>query len=137
MTKQAIPRLVPEASQLDLGADTRSPIDVLRAQLDYWKEATNGKVLGQVEATTSRTSVVAYWFGFVVPAMDNYRHRLLLVEHGLEFYPAWISSGPDETDQVQVENEEELFAELGKRFKSEETRRIVRQLSALAAEARG
>ena len=137
MTKQAIPRLVPDAREIDLGADARSPIEVLRSQISYWKEATNGKVLGQVEGTTTEKDLFAYWFGFVVPAMNDYRYRLFLVEHGLDFYPAWISSGRDAADVVEVQDEEALFAELGKRFRAEETLRIVRQLSALAKESKG
>lgn len=135
MTKQAIPRLVPKANEVDLRGEVRSPIDVLRAQIAYWKELTNGEILAEVERTLTKPDRVAYWFGFVVPALEDYRYRLFLVEHGLDLYPLWISSGRDDTTPVEVLDEEALYAELRARFSSEATLRIVRQLHALAAEA--
>jgi hypothetical protein len=134
MTKQAIPRLVPLANEVTLGDDARSPIDVLRAQTGYWKDLTKGEILGEVERTITTPDRVAYWFGFVVPSLDGYRYRLFLVEHGLEFYPAWISSGREDAAPVEVSSEEALYAELRKRFSSEKTLRTVRQLHALAEE---
>jgi hypothetical protein len=134
MTNQAIPRLVPQANEVNLGGDARSPIDVLRAQTEYWKELTNGEVLGEVERTITTPDRVAYWFGFVVPALDGYRYRLFLVEHGLEFYPVWVSSARGEQDAVEVSDEEALYAELRARFNAEKTLKIVRQLRALATE---
>lgn len=135
MTKQPIPRLVPEADAFALGAKERSPIEVLRAQTDYWGEATGGLIVGEVERTVTAPDRVAYWFSFVVPALDDYRYRLFLVEHGLEFYPVWISSGRDDAQPVEVRDEEALFDELKTRFRAERTMRIVRQLRALAMEA--
>lgn len=136
MTKQAIPRLVPQANEVNLGDEARSPIDVLRAQTAYWQELTNGDVLGEVERTITTPNRVAYWFGFVVPALDGYRYRLFLVEHGLEFYPVWLSSERGEQNPIEVPDEEALYAELRTRFNSEKTLNIVRQLRALAAEAK-
>jgi hypothetical protein len=135
MTKQAIPRLVPKANEVNLGGDARSPIDVLRAQTDYWKELTNGEVLAQVERTITTPDRIAYWFGFVVPALDGYRYRLFLVEHGLEFYPAWVSSERGDPHAVEVRDEEALYVELRARFNAERCLESVRQLRALAAEA--
>ncbi len=65
--------------------------------------------------------------------IHGYRYRLFLVEHGLEFYPVWISSARDE-NPVEVGDEEALYAELRTRFSSEKTVGIVRQLHALARE---
>lgn len=134
MTKQAIPRLVPQPNEVDLGGEVRSPIDVLRAQTAYWKDLTNGDVLAEVERTITTPDRIAYWFGFVVPTLDGYRYRLFLVEHGLEFYPAWISSERGDPKPIEVPDEEALYAELRTRFSSEKTLNIVRQLRALAAE---
>lgn len=134
MTKQAIPRLVPQPNEVDLGGEVRSPIDVLRAQTAYWKDLTNGDVLAEVERTITTPDRIAYWFGFVVPTLDGYRYRLFLVEHGLEFYPAWISSERGDPKPIAVPDEEALYAELRTRFSSEKTLNIVRQLRALAAE---
>jgi hypothetical protein len=134
MTKQAIPRLVPQPNEVDLGGEVRSPIDVLRAQTAYWKDLTNGDVLAEVERAITTPDRIAYWFGFVVPTLDGYRYRLFLVEHGLEFYPAWISSERGDPKPIEVPDEEALYAELRTRFSSEKTLNIVRQLRALAAE---
>lgn len=137
MTMREIPRLVPQANEINLDDDdARSPIDVLRAQTGYWSDLTNGEVRAEVERTVTTPDRVAYWFGFVVPALDGYRYRLFLVEHGLEFYPAWISSGRDDAHPVEVRDEEALFAELRARFSAEKTVSIVRRLHALATEAR-
>jgi hypothetical protein len=134
MTKQAIPRLVPQPNEVNLGGEARSPIDVLRAQTAYWKELTNGEVLAEVERTITTPGRVAYWFGFVVPALDGYRYRLFLVEHGLEFYPVWLLSERGDQNPVEVRDEEALYDELRTRFRSERTLDVVRQLRALAAE---
>lgn len=136
MTKQAIPRLVPQPNEIDLGSEARSPIDVLRAQTGYWSDLTNGEIVGDVERTVTTPDRVAYWFGFVVPVLDGYRYRLFLVEHGLTFYPAWISSDRGDPQPVEVHDEETLYAELRARFSAEKTMSIVRQLHALAMEAR-
>ena len=71
MSHPAIPRLVPHANEIQLDPETRSPIDVLRAQTDYWRELTGGEVIGDVERTLSTSDRVAYWYGFVVPALDE------------------------------------------------------------------
>lgn len=136
MTKQAIPRLVPQPNEVDLGGEVRSPVDVLRAQTAYWKDLTNGDVLGEVERTITTPDRIAYWFGFVVPALDGYRYRLFLVEHGLEFYPARLSFERGDPNAIDVPDEEALYAELRTRFSSERTLNIVRQLRALAAETK-
>lgn len=134
MTKQSIPRLVPNANELSLAAAERSPIEILRVQADHWRDGTGGEVAGQVERTITTPDRIAYWFGFVVPALDDYRYRLFLVEHGLEFYPVWISSDRDST-RVELMNEDEFCNELRVRFADPKTLGIVRQLRALAMEA--
>ncbi len=136
MTKQAIPRLVPQPNEVNLGGEERSPVEVLRAQTGYWKELTNGEVIAEVERTVTTPDRVAYWFGFVVPSLDGYRYRLFLVEHGLEFYPARLLSERGDPNPVEVPDEEALYKELRTRFRSERTLDVVRQLRALAAESR-
>lgn len=135
MKKQSIPRLVPNANELNLNTEERSPIDILRAQIDPWRDVTNGEVVGQVERTVTTPGQVAYWFGFVVPALDNYRYRLFLVEHGFDFYPVWISTDKGE-QRLELRNEEEFCSELRARFADPKTTSIVRQLLAIATEAR-
>lgn len=136
MSHPAIPRLVPHANEIQLDPETRSPIDVLRAQTDYWRELTGGEVIGDVERTLSTSDRVAYWFGFVVPALDDYRYRLFLVEHGLDFYPAWVRAGRDDDSPVEVADEAALCAHVAERFRAPTTVSIVRRLHALAREAR-
>lgn len=135
MNKQAIPRLVPQSNEVDLGSEVRSPIDILRAQTSYWKDLTNGDVLGEVESTFTIPTRVAYWFGFVVPALNGYRYQLFMIEHALEFYPAWLSLERGDPNPIQVLNEEELYTALRTQFRSERTLNIVRKLRALVAEA--
>lgn len=137
MAKQVIPNLVPPAHELKAAEDITSPIEVLKIQAKHWTEQTGGEVVGEVEPTTqSAPNRFAYWFGFVVPALNGYRYRLFLVEHGLEFYPLLIARKRGDGDAVEVEDEEQYYNELHKRFSAAETLAVVRKLRALVAENR-
>ncbi len=136
MSQSAIPRLVPHANEISLDAEVRSPIDVLRAQTGYWSELTSGEVTATVEATVTTPGRVAYGFSFVVPAVDDYRYRLFLVEHGLDLYPAWIREDRADAHSLEVGDEATLYARLGEIFRSQHTVKVLKSLRALALEAR-
>lgn len=136
MSQPAIPRLVPHANEISLDAEARSPIDVLRTQTDYWGELTDGEVTAVVEDAVTTPGRIAYGFSFVVPAVHDYRYRLFLVEHGLEFYPAWIRLDRGEAHAVEVADEATLCVRLGEIFRSPDTLKALKSLRALALEAR-
>lgn len=137
MAKQAIPNLVPSAHELRAADDITSPIEVLKIQAKHWTEQTGGEIVGDVEPTTQTApDRFAFWFGFVVPALNGYRYRLFLVEHGLDFYPLLIARKRGDEDAVKVETEEQYYTELQRRFGADETLATVRKLRALVAEAR-
>jgi hypothetical protein len=117
-----------------------SPIAILRAQGEALARQTGGILLGEIKKEVADEAVVSLAFNIVVPALDNYRHRVVDVLYANDSpYPAIVDAEvtrPDSStlirgltesgrvslssfyDNAKANNDHELIALLEKVFKS-------------------
>jgi hypothetical protein len=120
--------VVPLAAELD-PCNEPSPAAILRKQAAIWTERTHGAIVGDVEPTrASDEDRIAYAFGFVVPALADFRYRLLRVEHGPGFYPLRIFG---RNAVVDVADEDSFYDALRTLFAAPATLYVVRQLRSM------
>jgi hypothetical protein len=128
--------VVPPAAEMDPQEETLSPATILRVQAETWTERTNGEIIAELEPVRASSDRIGHWFSFVVPALDNYRHRLFRVEHGIEFYPLRIASSRGGEEVAEVGDDDRLYDVLQRIFAAPATLNIVRQLRSMIAEQR-
>jgi len=76
-----------------LETDVLTPIAILRTQSTLLRQKTQGLLVGEVRVTTSEFGQSILSFDIVAPAINNYRYRLLSVQHTKEaIYPATVSA---------------------------------------------
>ena len=74
-------------------AKVQSPHSILAAQAEALTRQTNGVLVGNVGLGSSEDDDTVLSFNIVVPELDNYRHRILMVQHGKDMhYPAAIDA---------------------------------------------
>jgi hypothetical protein len=77
----------------DIQPTVQSPFAILDGQARELTRITNGILVGDVKVARTDDQHVIVTLDIVVPALDNYRHRILQVTHGLDMiYPAWIEA---------------------------------------------
>jgi hypothetical protein len=70
-----------------------SPIAILRAQGEALARQTGGILLGEINKEVVDETVVSLAFNIIVPALSNYRHRVLDVLHAIDLpYPAIVDA---------------------------------------------
>lgn len=70
-----------------------SPMTILQAQAKALATQTGGVLLGEVKREEGEGNKVTLAFEFVVPALDNYRRRILNVVHDKDSaYPAVVDA---------------------------------------------
>jgi hypothetical protein len=136
MTNRNIRDVVPPAQEIEAEEGPLSPASILREQAKSWTHRTNQEIVAEVEPARASSDRLAYWFSFVVPALDGYRYRLFRVEHGIDFYPLQIDQSRTGSGLTPVPDEEALYDELQRIFASPFTLSVVRQLRSLVAEQR-
>ena len=90
MTTDTIPDLWPTAA---LKVDVRTPVAILRTQATRLGQRTQGLLVGEVTVTTGENNQVVLGLEVIVPALNNYRYRLLSVQHAQDaIYPAKVAA---------------------------------------------
>lgn len=85
-----IPDLWPIAA---LKTDVRTPVAILRTQATRVGQRTQGLLVAEVTVTTGENDQVVLGLELIVPALNNYRYRLLSVQHAQDaIYPAKVSA---------------------------------------------
>jgi hypothetical protein len=69
----------------------RTPKTIIEEQAQLLTEATQGMLVGAVEDLTDPGQFI-YTLNVIVPALNNYKYRILTVLHPLEMYPAHLTS---------------------------------------------
>ena len=126
MPDEPIPSLWPEEV-----SDTAevAPVSILKKQAVDLYEKTGYIINGQV-SSSAQGNELRHSFYFVVPAMDNYRYRLLYVEHQIQrLYPVILYSDVHARNHT-INNKEELIQTLKEVFASDETKRVIHTLKA-------
>jgi hypothetical protein len=86
----------------ELGLETVvTPVSILRTQAKLLGERTQGMIEGDVR-TWTQGSDVYHDLNVVVPALDNYRYRLLRVHHPVMLYPVFVDEEPKPFGHIRM-----------------------------------
>ena len=89
-TTDTIPDLWPSAA---LKMNVLTPVAILRTQATRLGQRTGGVLVGEVTVVTGENKQVVLSLELIVPALNNYRYRLLSVRHAQDaIYPAEVSA---------------------------------------------
>src|ERR1017187_4945968 len=126
----------------DLGLGTVvTPVSILRTQAKLLGERTQGTLEGEVR-TSTQGSDVYHDLNVVVPALGNYKYRLLKVHHAVTLYPVFVdevtmpygsirANIPIETlDSRELKDEDALREWLRQTLVKQETTQILKNLYA-------
>ncbi len=74
-------------------AEVQSPSAILLAQAEALTKQTSGVLMGKVGTSLSEEQDILLHFSIVVPDLGDYRHRIMVVQHGKDMlYPARIDA---------------------------------------------
>ena len=123
-----MPNSSPDLWPDDIGAGSlRTPVSILKEQAALLASKTDYEVAAEVVTKHDEKTNFLHSFYLVVPALDNYKYRLLSILHGVGLYPLVITAEVLQ-DQIRVENEESFVDKIRQIFSSEKTKNIVRSL---------
>jgi hypothetical protein len=125
-----------------------TPLRVLQLQRELLSQKTGGRLRAEI-ATANKGSPVrtpdewtgpeeVHKFEIVAPALNDYRHQLLVCVHQRDFaYPCLVISDPDpDTDGVEASTQEEFLQLVKKVLSSKSTRALIESLLVRIAEAK-
>lgn len=72
--------------------DTVTPLQIMREQANVLKQATRGLLNASITTTPLKLGRMRHSFYLVAPLLNDYRHLLFSVEHGIDSYPATFSA---------------------------------------------
>ncbi len=107
-----------------------TPKTILVEQANHLQRASNGLLVVKVDSQGDIKGEIVHQMIVFVPALNNYKYKLLAVSHTLTIYPLTINHP---VEGVVVPDEQQLEVELAKVFKSKQVRRA---LEALLLQAR-
>jgi hypothetical protein len=76
-------------------ANIRTPLTILREQAAALTEQTKGTLVGMVEAHQGAGDTLEVSLEVLVPALNDYRYRLLSYGQPVELYPGLLRTGND------------------------------------------
>ena len=99
----------------DLGLGTVvTPASILRTQAKLLGERTQGMLEGEVN-TWTQGSDVYHDLNVIVPALDNYKYRLLRVHHSMTLYPVFVDEEPAPYNSLRARTPLEKLGDRGLR----------------------
>lgn len=107
-----------------------TPKTILMEQANHLQRATNGMLVVKIESQGDIKGDIVHRMIVYVPALNNYKYKLLSISHKLSIYPLTIHHP---IEGIAVPDEQKLEVELGKIFKSKPVRKA---LEALLLQAR-
>jgi hypothetical protein len=105
-----------------------TPASILREQASLLGQKTKHLIEAEVVTSPHTDGSIMHQFYLVVPAMDNYRYRLLSVNHGVELYPLDIYFGSGPGPYAKAVSEEEFISQLKNVLSSEKTKKVIQSL---------
>lgn len=73
-----------------LDDDTITPLMIMREQANLLRQATHGVLRATISTSPLALGKMRHSFYLVAPLLNDYRHLLFSVEHGIEPYPAKV-----------------------------------------------
>jgi hypothetical protein len=125
--------LLLQAQREILGSVIVPPSAILREQAETWTKRNKGEIIAEVEPAQTVGDRLAYWFAFVVPSLDKYRHRLFRIEYGVDPYPVRIASGRGYEGVTEARDDEGFYAALQGILNAPETVTVVDHLRGMVA----
>jgi len=107
-----------------------TPKTILLEQANHLQSQTNGMLVVKVDSQGDIKGDIVHRMHVYVPALNNYKYKLLSISHKLSIYPLTIHHP---IEGLAVPDEQKFEIELGKIFKSKPVRRA---LEALLLQAR-
>jgi hypothetical protein len=111
-------------------SDIRTPLSILREQAAALTEQTKGQLVGVVE-TKSEGDDLRIALEIAVPALNDYRYRILSYHQPVELYPGWL----DAISLTQIPNEQDFINAVRDTLSSPRTRNVLTSLLAQVTEA--
>jgi hypothetical protein len=113
----------------------RTPASILREQAAALTEQTKGVIVGSVD-TRAEAGKLYVILNLTVPALNDYRYRVLTYEQPIELYPGRLAVSAAETTMwVSIGDEGRFVAEIRRVLSSEKVKNILTSLLAQAVEA--
>jgi hypothetical protein len=112
-------------------APVRTPTTILKEQATALTEMTKGTLFGKVNVSTDLEGGFEILLSIIAPAINNYTFEVVLVEHGIELYPAKMVAAWDRFKpgkEVKCKNEDELTDALGRILGSDQVTRVIMSL---------
>jgi hypothetical protein len=114
-------------------SDVTPPRAILREQAELLGKKTQGRLEGLVKTTAATRDSFAQHFYLSVPVLEDYRYRLLVVVHPVQFYPLDVEADVL-SKTFQCATEKDFKEALREIFNSDETKRIITALVAQVEE---
>ena len=104
----------------------RTPLSILREQAGALTEQTHGALVGIVEADKGKGYVLVIRLDVSVPALNDYRYRILTYEQPIDLYPG-ILYGPDDSISNPV-NESDFTSAIKEALSSPRVKNVLTSL---------
>ena len=105
--------------------EIETPLEILRKQASLLSSKTGNLLVGNVGKTTTAGGNFFLSLYLVAPALDNYRYKLLSVQHGINLYP--VSTWGEVPDK-EFKNPKEFKGYLRSKFVEDATLNIIQSL---------
>ena len=114
-------------------ANVRTPLGILREQAAALTALTKGTLVGIVEANRGGPQDMFIQLDVAVPALNDYRHRILVYDQPVTMYPGllWVGEGP----RQPIYDEQTFISTVKDTLASERIRNVLATLLAQATQA--
>jgi hypothetical protein len=104
----------------------RTPKEILKEQAEALTEATEGVLVGRVDASGPANNF-SYELNVVVPRLNNYTYTIVTATHQIDLYPVRVYVNTTQRWQ-SCENEQNFVSVLEAILSSKEVKRILSRL---------
>ncbi len=109
--------------------DTKTPLLIMREQANILKQATRGVLHASISTTPLTLGKMRHSFYLVAPLLNDYRHLLFSVEHGIDPYPVKFSA-PRMKNLARCKREKDFELILTELLRDASTRKAIASLIA-------
>jgi hypothetical protein len=149
---------IPNLWSDDIRVDVLTPLVILRSQASLLRQMTKGILEAEVTTATSDSGAVQHQLDLIAPALNRYRHRVLIAKHERDqVYPviveaecfqpktasqrvalsmSTLGTGTPGDWRPKADTEQEFIDLVGKALHSGEVRSIIQSLIARSNEQR-
>ena len=114
--------------------DIRTPLSILREQASALTEQTKGVLVGDVKTQSVNNGALEIDLELFVPALNNYRYRILTYRQPVQFYPGELFPANKRENNrlpfIPILNEEEFISEIKNTLSSASIKSVLTSLLA-------